>query len=183
MDEADNIYAKAKDLIDKYHKTYSVDSETSPAVFGEEEILLNRDELLRSLLRLVKINTNVLDEIETEWIEKDGLRYDELKDELWSSLQNIINGNQPVEIFRSLILMLQIRKSKGESLRRIEKLCFDLLLNIWPTIDDKNCPLRKLNVMESEKEVAILKQQNEFLTVEVEDLKKKQLDAKKREVE
>ncbi len=80
-----DIYTKAKDFFRKYENSYTGDSDTYSNLFGEEEILLNRDDLLRSLLILVKIDKSSIDKIESNWIDKEKKRYDEMKDEIWSN--------------------------------------------------------------------------------------------------
>jgi len=77
--------------------------------------------------------------------------------------------------------MLSVRKSKGESLRRIEKLSFDFLTNILSSLFDNNDKLRKAASSDVEKDNAILRQENEHLKLSMEELTRKCGDSKKRE--
>ena len=176
------IFKKAKDIFQKYEESYKNNTESYAQVFGEEEILLNRDEMLRSMLRLCRIDTNLIDDIESNWIESEKTRYDEMKDEIWNTIEKMINGNKGAhEIYRSFSQMLSVRKSKGESLRRIEKLSFDFLTNILSSLFDNNDKLRKAASSDVEKDNAILRQENEHLKLSMEELTRKCGDSKKRE--
>jgi len=58
--------------------------------------------MLRSMLRLCRIDTNLIDDIESNWIESEKTRYDEMKDEIWNTIEKMINGNKGAhEIYRS----------------------------------------------------------------------------------
>lgn len=79
--------------------------------------------------------------------------------------------------------MLQVRRSKGESLRRVEKLCFDFLTNVIPNLFDTNDKLRITSTIDIEKDNAVLKQETDFLKLRIDELDKKVLESKKREKE